>query len=315
MHQDAPQNIAPTKTRPVIALMGEFSAGKSTLTNLLVGAKSLPVQVTATQLPPVWLSHGSQIPMRHDLLGQDHPVDLENPESIDLNDTQYLRVERDADILELCDLIDMPGISDPNMAAEVWQRALHLADAVIWCSHATQAWRQSEAAVWEMVPEAIRQNSILLLTRFDKITKEKDRARVVRRVEKEAAGQFAHILPISLLDALASGDDRAKWEASGAQDFVAALIDTIQRLNSPQGQHAPRPRPAARPVSEQTLPDADPAAPEATPEDTGPRILPRRVRRAQPARRERPDGAAADFGAHAPDGSDFAAATPPARSA
>ena len=45
--------------KPRIALMGEFSAGKSTLANMLVGAQHLPVQVTATQLPPVWISQGN----------------------------------------------------------------------------------------------------------------------------------------------------------------------------------------------------------------------------------------------------------------
>ena len=42
--------------RPLVALMGEFSAGKSTLSNLLIGKQALPVNVTATQLPPVWMS-------------------------------------------------------------------------------------------------------------------------------------------------------------------------------------------------------------------------------------------------------------------
>ena len=45
---------------PRIALMGEFSAGKSTLTNLLLGSRPLPVKVTATRLPPVWISHGPE---------------------------------------------------------------------------------------------------------------------------------------------------------------------------------------------------------------------------------------------------------------
>ena len=54
----------------------------------------------------------------------------------------------DTEILNLCDIVDMPGISDPNMDADVWRNMLHLADSIIWCTPATQAWRQSEAAVW-----------------------------------------------------------------------------------------------------------------------------------------------------------------------
>ena len=60
-------------TRPVIALMGEFSAGKSTLANLLLGEGRSPVQVTATQLPPVWFSYGSEAPYKVDLDGNEDP--------------------------------------------------------------------------------------------------------------------------------------------------------------------------------------------------------------------------------------------------
>ena len=54
---------------PRVCLMGEFSAGKSTLSNLLIGASALPVNVTATQLPPVWISHGTDTPYRVGLDG------------------------------------------------------------------------------------------------------------------------------------------------------------------------------------------------------------------------------------------------------
>ena len=284
MHPTGTPDTKATR-KPVIGLMGEFSAGKSTLTNLLVGARSLPVQVTATQLPPVWLSHGSDAPVRIDLEGVEHPVNLEDAGHIDLDATQHIRVHKDADILELCDLIDMPGISDPNMAAEVWQRALEHTDMIIWCSHATQAWRQSEAAVWELIPDEIKARSILLLTRFDKITKEKDRQRVVRRVAREADGLFAHILPISLLDALNAGDDRQKWEASGAQDFVAALIDAIQS-HANGAATAPK---TARPA-EIAAGDAENVIPldSASAEIGAGTIQPRRVRRAQAGTTERP---------------------------
>ncbi len=229
--------------KPVIALMGEFSAGKSTLTNLLVGAPALPVQVTATQLPPVWISHGDGKPMREDLSGAKHPADLSHIDDVPLNETLCIRAYQPAEILTCCDLIDMPGISDPNMSSEVWQRVLPHADAVIWCTHATQAWRQSEAAVWEMVPRNLQKKSLLLMTRFDKVHKSEDRDRLVRRIRKETNGLFYNVYPISLTDAINAGDDRAAWEASGAEEFVQALIDLIHALGSQIGSRIERPVP------------------------------------------------------------------------
>ncbi|MCK0095855.1 dynamin family protein [Yoonia sp. F2084L] len=228
MATDTPQASGPRKPR--IALMGEFSAGKSTLSNLVMGTSPLPEKVTATRLSPVWLSSGSDTPYRMDVDGTTEPVSIDRLEDIPVDQTRYIRLFVEADILEVCDLIDFPGISDPNMSSNVWERMLPEVDAVIWCTHATQAWRQSEAAVWNDMPEPVRQNSVLLITRFDKLTNEKDRGRVVKRVSRETRGQFGATFPVSLLQAIQAGEDHDLWEASGAGPFTAHLIDMIETL-------------------------------------------------------------------------------------
>lgn len=216
--------------KPRIALMGEFSAGKSTLSNLLMGQRPLPEKVTATRLSPVWISFGDDAPYRVDVDGSTEPVSITQLEGIPVEETRYIRLFLEADILEICDLIDFPGISDPNMSSSVWERMLPEVDAVIWCTHATQAWRQTESAVWADMPKIVRDNSILLITRFDKLTNEKDRARVVKRVTRETKGQFGGTFPVSLLQAIKAGDDYELWNASGAGPFTTYLIDAIEKL-------------------------------------------------------------------------------------
>ncbi|MDJ0827231.1 MAG: dynamin family protein [Rhodobacter sp.] len=229
---------ADTETRkPRVALMGEFSAGKSTLANLLIGKETLPTKVTATQLPPVWIAYGDRSPYRIGIDGEEADFDLANTDQVSPADTQFIRVFCKSDVLEICDLIDMPGISDPNMPPEVWERVSHFADAVIWCTHATQAWRQSEAAVWETFPAELQENSMLLLTRFDKLTSERDRQRVARRVQKETEGLFRGVFPISLTQALDAGDDFDAWQASGANEFAGALVDVATALASGSTRH------------------------------------------------------------------------------
>lgn len=220
------------RRKPRIALMGEFSAGKSTLSNLLMGQNPLPEKVTATRLSPVWISHGTQTPYRIDVDGTTEPVSIETLEEIPVEVTRNIRLFLEADILEVCDLIDFPGISDPNMSSSVWERMLPEVDAVIWCTHATQAWRQSEAAVWDDMPQAVRENSVLLITRFDKLINEKDRSRVVKRVSRETSGMFGGVFPVSLLQAIQAGEDYDKWEASGAGPFTTHLIDVIEKLTA-----------------------------------------------------------------------------------
>jgi hypothetical protein len=210
--------------------MGEFSAGKSTLSNLLMGVRPLPEKVTATRLSPVWITHGSDAPYRVDVDGTTEQISIENLEEVPVTQTRYIHLSIEADILEVCDLIDFPGISDPNMSSDVWERMLSEVDAVIWCTHANQAWRQSEAAVWAMMPETVRENSILLITLYDKLTTARDRSRVFMRVARETEGQFGATFPISLLQAIKAGEDYALWEASGAGPFTEHLINTIEKL-------------------------------------------------------------------------------------
>ena len=216
--------------KPRIALMGEFSAGKSTLSNLLLGSRPLPEKVTATRLSPVWMAAGSQPPYRVDVDGTEELISLEHLEEIGVEETRVIRLFFESDILDVCDLIDFPGISDPNMSSDVVERMLEEVDAVLWCTHATQAWRQSEAAVWDQMPEAVRKRSILLITRFDKLTTERDKNRVLARVKHETKGQFGATFPVSLLQALNAGEDYDAWDASGAGAFTEHLIEMVQEL-------------------------------------------------------------------------------------
>ena len=220
----------PMTRKPRIAIMGEFSSGKSTLCNVLMGARPLLEKVTATQLPPVWLSYGPDDAYTVGLDGQAYDLDLAHLDSVALDTTEHVRIIMQSDILRYCDLIDMPGISDPSMSPEVWERLAHLADGVLWCTHATQAWRQSESGVWAGFPAEMRKNSILLVTRFDKIITEIDRAKVMKRIIGETGDLFAEIYPVSLLRAMNAGEDEAKWIDSGAAAFSQALFKIIHRL-------------------------------------------------------------------------------------
>jgi hypothetical protein len=185
--------------------------------------------------------------------GVAYDLDLRDLEQVSLETTEHVRIHMKSDILRYCDLIDMPGISDPSMSPEVWERMAHLADGVLWCTHATQAWRQSESGVWNSFPAEMRRNSLLLITRFDKILNDSDKSKVLKRVTQEVDGLFAEVFPVSLLKAMKAGDNEAMWADSGAQAFTSALFEIIHRLID---EGAPEPgqedQPAITPDSSDT---------------------------------------------------------------
>lgn len=218
--------------KPRIALMGEFSAGKSTLTNLLLGSHPLPVRVTATRLPPVTITYGEERAVVALKGGAREEITLDALDAVGLNTARRIELTLPSEALELCDLVDMPGISDPNMPADVWQAVLPELDGVIWCTSATQAWRQSEAAFWSILGPKISGPKVLLMTHADKLTSARDRARVLKRLERETEGQFDAIFPIALPQALAAGEDMEIWHTSGADVFVEQLIDMLLKWQS-----------------------------------------------------------------------------------
>ncbi|NOD32158.1 dynamin family protein [Ruegeria atlantica] len=221
-----------SRRKPVFALMGEFSAGKSTLMNFLLRTQTLPTQVTATQLPPVWFSWGSQAPYikRHD--GSTELIELDQLETVGVNDAQFIRIFLEADILEAVDLIDTPGISDPKISTDVWQRAVGQANGVLWCTHATQAWRETERATWVSLPERLQHNSLLLVTRADALSL-KDRQKVLRRVNREAGHLFNRSILFSARDAITARDktgDAEMWSRSGGGKMIDSFLEITEQI-------------------------------------------------------------------------------------
>lgn len=221
-----------SRRKPVFALMGEFSAGKSTLMNFLLRKQALPTQVTATQLPPVWFSWGNKpaYVQRHD--GTTSPIGLDELDKVGVNDAQFIRIYLEADILEAVDLIDTPGISDPKIQADVWRRAVGQANGVLWCTHSTQAWRETERATWVSLPERLQHNSLLLVTRADALDL-KDRQKVLRRINREAGHLFYRTILFSARDAIIARDktgDAELWSRSGGGKMIDSFLEITEQI-------------------------------------------------------------------------------------
>lgn len=222
-------------TKPVYALMGEYSAGKSTLLNLLLDQNALPTKVTATNLPPVWLTYSETATcqgLRFDGVLED--VDLEDT-SDDIRDHYLvLRMGVTSDRLKEADIIDTPGISDPKLEKGALNFLGDYMDFVLWLSAANQAWRQSEKMAWTSFPDALRENSVMLLTRADKLRGPKDLQKVHKRCTTETATLFREIVPLMTTKAAAvahddrSGDQNNAWVSTGGAALETSLAASLQ---------------------------------------------------------------------------------------
>ncbi|MCY1128263.1 dynamin family protein [Frigidibacter sp. RF13] len=239
---------APTRLPgpPRLGLMGEFSAGKTTLINFLLGDEVLPTRVTATQMPPVWLSYGPRAAHYVTTDGERRDIDFEEIGAVEVEGVRYVKITCEAEILHDFDLIDTPGISDPNIPDAYRQAVIDFVDGVIWCTHAPQAWRESERSAWVAMPDRLFASSILLATRSDKLA-DKDRARVEARLRHEAGSLFGEIIMFSTMDAIRACEmegGEALFAASGAERLVAALHEVANGIAG-SAAVAPEPEPAS----------------------------------------------------------------------
>ena len=228
-----------TERKPRLALMGEFSAGKSTLLNFLTGSDLIPTKITATQLPAIWLTKGDNetgYAIGYDGTRTETSASELSAEA--LGNKALIRLNFQSEVLSDYDIIDTPGISDPNMASNSLALVAMFSNFVVWCTHATQAWRQSERVAWLALPERMRKNSILLVTRTDKLKSESDVAKVRRRLERETDGLFREIVFISTLEAarakaaLDTTEGQVLWETSGGRALVSAIEASLENVQS-----------------------------------------------------------------------------------
>jgi hypothetical protein len=116
------------------------------------------------------------------------------------------------------------------------QRAFRPVDLTIWCTLATQAWKETERLAWQRLPAHCVRNAMLLVTYKDALANAKEEARLVSRLKREAGPFFRDIALISprrAMEALGAGDivDAARWERSGAAVFETALSSALLDLH------------------------------------------------------------------------------------
>ena len=201
----------------VFALVGEFNSGKSSLCNALMELDTLPTDLFATTSVPTRLYWSSDVEMTYSTSsGRDLPPTLSLAE-ID-EPLSRIDIGAPADVLSSIELVDMPGLANPEAERSNIDLSSIRFDALIWCTPITQAWKETEQMVWSRLPVPLQQRTILALTFADLVTAGEGE-RVRERLSREA-GPFASIVAVSAV----SG------HAAGPADLLAACRELADEL-------------------------------------------------------------------------------------
>ena len=236
-----PDQTVQNPVEPVIriAVCGEVSAGKSTVLNALMRARTLPDNIGRTNRPVVVLGHrpeaGGAIDYidgrRHDFSGQ--------PDSAQFDEASTLRLWSEFGHLSGFEFVEIPM----TKAEELTQEQIDLVascDLLIWVTIASQAWRLTEKTILEHLKEVRPKNAILAVTRADKLRNTNDRTRLGERLFHETSQLFnecvfIHGAPSKLANAAKS---EKQWDATGGSELMSMIAGISEGLRARKAEEA-----------------------------------------------------------------------------
>lgn len=188
-----------------VGIAGEFNTGKSSLCNRLVEIESLPTAAIANTNSPTRIHYAPDIDLA--LVAADG-TRVPLMDVADASKHGFVRVDvgLPADRLQRVEFLDYPGLADPNFARTAQDLLKHHIDILIWCTPSTQAWKESERAIWSVLPDRLRSRTILTVTHRDLIFDPSDEAMLLYRLRGEVGDAVAAIVAVSTRADLGDGD-------------------------------------------------------------------------------------------------------------
>ncbi|MCR4942069.1 MAG: dynamin family protein [Campylobacter sp.] len=193
-----------------IAIVGQFSSGKSTFLNALLGREILPTGLTPVTAKPTLIKYGENYLLR---------VLYKNQKELDLDvnqiakfvdqrvfgdDVQSLSIYAPREILREVNFIDTPGLNSLSDAdTGVTKSVLQDVGAIIWISLIDNAGRASELAQIRTFLENGGKKAICVLNQKDKLSSD-ELERVLQHCKKTYGEFFDEVLAISAKQALLS---------------------------------------------------------------------------------------------------------------
>lgn len=227
------QRLLTRLTTPVrVVILGLPESGKSKLFNLLAGHVVIPGKV---DLPTVCLCYGARASVTaHYADGHIATRDDLNIDLLDRNGLVSVEVQAPLPLLERISLtrFDM-GDSLPAQRKSL-SDAINRADMLIWC---TQEFGPEERALWQHVPEPLKDHAFLVLTKAGLLHRQGVLISRMKMLEDVVADEFHSLFPVASLQGLravtATPPDPKAFAASGGR----ALLSGIQR-HVEQGRRA-----------------------------------------------------------------------------
>jgi hypothetical protein len=225
---DTSQALLKRLRQPVrVTLMGLPGAGKSALVNLLLNDMVAPEGIS---LPTTQYVHGetpSAVMTLSD--GRKEVIAEADPYLIAAAAPMFVEAALPLPALGRISVLEVvaPAVLQDQQRAMHW--AAKRTDLALWC---TQTFDRSEQALWDTMPDAMKDNGFLLLTHADQALAHGTLEQTLSGIRQNHAYQFNKIMPIATPVAIAARKpdgsvDKPLMQKSGATLLISSILRQV----------------------------------------------------------------------------------------
>lgn len=219
LRQDASRTLAEYDQPLLVAVMGEFSSGKSSFVNAFVGTEVAPTGIIPTTATINIVKYGRSKSGRvvyrdntsRDVSGKKLFETLSLIDGDEARRVQHVEILMPIDVLERVNIIDTPGLNSILPEHEAVARSfLKRADAVVWIFTVNQAGKSTE----KLALDSIRETGVRVLgvlNKVDQLTGDQVQE-VLNYVAVELGDRVEACIPVSTRRAI-SGEADSGWDA------------------------------------------------------------------------------------------------------
>jgi len=212
-----------------LAIMGLQGSGKSQVLNFLTGAEVIPKDV---KLPSILVAWGKVQKIDCTLAdGKTKTLDSFDIEAINRLKPVFIRLKLPLPALKRISILEVNINTNEAGQKRALAWAARSTDLALWC---TQDFTKAESDLWNTLPSALHDHSLLIMTKADKHPDNDARQKKLEALRSSAAKLFSNVHPIDTLQALAArGKDgeisETRLAKSGGQDLLRAVLHAVDQ--------------------------------------------------------------------------------------
>ena len=193
-----------------VAIVGQFSSGKSTFLNALLSKDILPTGITPVTSKVNYINYAKEYKLKvtyNNGADEYHPLEAIadfTDQRYPIEDIKYITLYAPMEILKDISFVDTPGLNSQSLSdTQVTKTILRDVDGIIWLTLLDNAGKESESQILSEYLNNFKDKSLCVLNQKDKFD-EKQIETTVDYVQKSFGEFFARVIPISAKQALDS---------------------------------------------------------------------------------------------------------------